>query len=86
MEHSYHWGDFFSYKHESKRQHKGRGVVGKAIVAGLKDRETKEVRALQYFLQVPAQLSVTPSWAGLFHWSVGVATLSWVASFSQSYL
>lgn len=32
-------------KHESKRQHKGRGPTGKAIVVGLKDRETKEVRA-----------------------------------------
>lgn len=32
-------------KHESKKQHAGRGPVGKAIVVGLKDRETKEVRA-----------------------------------------
>lgn len=32
-------------KHESKKQHSGRGPVGKAIVVGLKDRETKEVRA-----------------------------------------
>lgn len=32
-------------KHESKKQHLGRGPVGKAIVVGLKDRETKEVRA-----------------------------------------
>ena len=32
-------------KHESKKQHAGRGTVGKAIVVGLKDRETKQVRA-----------------------------------------
>ena len=32
-------------KHESKKNHAGRGTVGKAIVAGLKDRQTKEVRA-----------------------------------------
>lgn len=32
-------------KHESKKQHLGRGPVGKAIVVGLKDRETKQVRA-----------------------------------------
>ena len=32
-------------KHESKKQHDGRGPVGKAIVVGLKDRETKQVRA-----------------------------------------
>ena len=31
-------------KHESKKQHSGRGPVGKAIVVGLKDRETKQVR------------------------------------------
>ena len=32
-------------KHESKKNKAGRGTVGKAIVAGLKDRQTKEVRA-----------------------------------------
>ena len=32
-------------KHESKKNHAGRGTVGKAIVAGLKDRQTKQVRA-----------------------------------------
>lgn len=32
-------------KHESKKQHKGRGPTGKAIIVGLKDRETKQVRA-----------------------------------------
>ena len=32
-------------KHEHKRLHLGRGTVGKAVVAGIKDRETKEVRA-----------------------------------------
>ena len=32
-------------KHESKKNKSGRGTVGKAIVAGLKDRQTKEVRA-----------------------------------------
>ena len=32
-------------KHESKKQHNGRGPTGKAIVVGLKDRETKQVRA-----------------------------------------
>ena len=32
-------------KHESKKQHSGRGPIGKAIVVGLKDRQTKQVRA-----------------------------------------
>ncbi len=32
-------------KHESKRLHAGRGGVGKSIVVGVKDRETKKVRA-----------------------------------------
>ena len=32
-------------KHSDKRLHAGRGTVGKAVVAGVKDRETKEVRA-----------------------------------------
>ncbi|MDE2736998.1 MAG: IS1595 family transposase [Gemmatimonadota bacterium] len=32
-------------KHASKKQHAGRGPVGKAIVVGLKDRQTKQVRA-----------------------------------------
>ena len=32
-------------KHESKKQHSGRGPVGKAIVVGFKDRQTKQVRA-----------------------------------------
>ena len=32
-------------KHESKKTKQGRGTVGKAIVAGLKDRQTNEVRA-----------------------------------------
>ena len=32
-------------KHESKKQHAGRGPVGKAIVVGMKDRETNQVRA-----------------------------------------
>lgn len=35
-----------SNKHESKRQHAGRGTVGKAPVAGLRDRETGRVRAV----------------------------------------
>ena len=32
-------------KHESKKWHDGRGPVGKAIVVGLKDRQTNQVRA-----------------------------------------
>lgn len=32
-------------KHESKRQHRGRGPVGKTAVVGAKDRETKRVKA-----------------------------------------
>ena len=32
-------------KHADKMLHAGRGTVGKAVVAGVKDRETKEVRA-----------------------------------------
>ena len=32
-------------KHESKKNKSGRGPTGKAIVAGLKDRQTNEVRA-----------------------------------------
>ena len=32
-------------KHSDKMLHAGRGTVGKAVVAGVKDRETKEVRA-----------------------------------------
>ena len=32
-------------KHASKRQHAGRGGVGKAIVAGMRDRDTGEVSA-----------------------------------------
>ncbi len=32
-------------KHEHKKLHAGRGAVGKAVVAGVKDRETNEVRA-----------------------------------------
>ena len=34
-----------SNKHESKKLHAGRGTVGKAIVAGIKDRATNEIRA-----------------------------------------
>ncbi len=32
-------------KHEHKKLHMGRGAVGKAVVAGVRDRETKQVRA-----------------------------------------
>ena len=32
-------------KHSDKKLHAGRGTVGKAVVAGVKDRGTKEVRA-----------------------------------------
>ena len=32
-------------KHSDKKLHAGRGTVGKAVVAGVKDRETKKVRA-----------------------------------------
>ncbi len=32
-------------KHADKKLHAGRGTVGKTVVAGVKDRETKEVRA-----------------------------------------
>ena len=32
-------------KHENKKLHAGRGTVGKAVVAGVKDRDTKEIRA-----------------------------------------
>jgi len=32
-------------KHESKREHKGRGGIGKTAVAGVKDRETNQVDA-----------------------------------------
>ena len=32
-------------KHESKKLRAGRGVVGKAVIAGAKDRKTKQVRA-----------------------------------------
>ena len=32
-------------KHSDKKLHAGRGTVGKAVVAGIKDRETKQVRA-----------------------------------------
>ena len=32
-------------KHESKRLHAGRGAVGKTAVAGLKDRQTNQVKA-----------------------------------------
>lgn len=32
-------------KHESKKLHAGRGAVGKTAVAGLKDRETNQVKA-----------------------------------------
>ena len=34
-----------SNKHESKKLRAGRGVVGKAVIAGAKDRKTKQVRA-----------------------------------------
>ena len=32
-------------KHSDKKLHAGRGTVGKAVVAGVKDRETKQIRA-----------------------------------------
>ena len=38
-------GGIESNKHESKKLHAGRGMVGKAVVAGVKDRGTRKVRA-----------------------------------------
>ena len=38
-------------KHESKKNHAGRGTVGKAIVAGLKDRQTKQEQATRTVLE-----------------------------------
>jgi transposase-like protein len=48
-------------KHESKRLHAGRGPVGKAAVAGIKDRNTNQIAAM------PVESTDAPTLQGFVH-------------------